>query len=185
MLLRAFSKREKVLMLVLAAVLLAGFYILAVHNPVNAALDQAAQDQASLELDLQIAQIQYGKYQSMKAELDEILSRPADQITVMPDYDNLQPLMNRLNQIFTLAASYDMSFDPVEIEGETARRTIRTTFTCGDYADARSILEQLCHTGWRCLISDLALTTPQNSGDLARSPVVTTVTITYFERAPS
>lgn len=184
MLLRAFSKREKVLMLVLAAVLLVGFYILSVHNPVNQALEQAAQEQAGLELDLQIAQIQYSKYRSMKEELDEILARPADQITVMPDYDNLQPLMNRLNQIFTLASSYDMSFDPVAVEGDTARRVIRMTFTCGDYAGARSILEQLCRTGWRCLISDLSLTTPQNGGDLAHSPVVATVTVTYFERVP-
>lgn len=181
MLLRAFSKREKVLMSVLAAVLLLAFYLLTVHYPVQENLARLEQERADLELDAQIAQIQYDKYQAMREELDALLSQSADRVTVMPDYDNLQPLMNRLNQIFTLAASYDMSFSPVELDGATARRTIQASFTCAAYEDARSIVEQLCHTGWRCLVSDLTLGTPQNTGDLAAGAVTASVTITFFE----
>ena len=57
MLLRAFSKREKVLMSVLAAVLLLAFYLLTVHYPVQENLARLEQERADLELDAQIAQI--------------------------------------------------------------------------------------------------------------------------------
>lgn len=181
MLLRAFTRREKVLMVVLAVVMLMGVYIMGIHYPVRDSLDRLEQERADLELDLQIVQLQHSKYQAMRAELEDILSLPPDQVTVMPNYDNLQPLMNRLNQIFTLSVAYDMSFDPVSVEDSVARRTIQMTFTCANYADARSIVEQLCHTGWRCLISDLSLSTPQNTGDLAAGAVVASVTVTYFE----
>lgn len=182
MLLHTFTRREKLLMVVLAVVMLLGVYILAVHYPVRDSLAQLEQERADLELNLQIAQARYGQYQTMKDELADILSRPADQITVMPDYDNLQPLMSRLNQIFSPAISYEMSFDPVLLEGTVARRTIRVTFTCAAYQETRSILEQLCRTGWRCLISELSLSPVQNVGDLSNSAVAATVTVTFFEQ---
>lgn len=183
MLLRTFSRREKLLMLLLAAIMLLGVYLLGVHYPVRDSLAQLETERANLDLELQIAMAQYSSYTAMQEELEELLSRPSDQVTVVPDYDNLQPLMNRLNQILSLAESYDLSFDPVTVEDSIVRRTIRMSFTCGSYQSARSIVEQLYRTGWRCLVSDLSLSTPQGAGNLADSTVVAAATVTYFEQS--
>jgi hypothetical protein len=184
MLLRAFTKREKVLLVILAVVMLAGFYVLSVQNPVHTRLQELEAQLENVELEAEIAQLQADRYQAMQQELESLFAQPKSEITVMPPYDNLQPLMNQLNLIFAPATSFDLNFQPIVIEDSVARRAIGMDFTCADYTVARGIIEQLSYTGWRCLVSELTLSAARQDSDVASGSVSVTATITYFEQVP-
>lgn len=189
MLTRQFTKREKVLLLILAVIMVVGFYYLAVYRPVHEELNRIAIAQMQAEDNLTLAQAKQAHLAAMRKELDEILAHPEESVTQVPVYDNLQDVMNRLNLILAASTKYSLNFDPVLIEGSSVRRTIEMSFTSADYADARTILEQLSSTGYRCLISAFSLSADDKDrdkdndpADLADSPVSATVTITFFER---
>lgn len=156
MLMRSFTKREKFLLLVLVLVMLVGLYVLGVHNPVKASLARLEGEKEDAELRLQVAQTRLGQYNDMKAELEEIFALPADQLTVMPPYDNTKALMVQFNHIFG-ELEYDLTFSPATFNDNVATRAVQFTFDAPSYEDARSIIQRLTHTGNRSLMNTLSI----------------------------
>lgn len=206
MLMRSFSRREKVLLLVLVLVMLMGLYVLAVHNPVKANLAQLAQEKEDLELKLQVTQVKLGQYKSMKAELEEIFAMPEDQLTVMPPYDNTKALMVQLNHILG-ELEYDLNFSEVKFNENVATRAVQFTFDAPSYEEARAIIQRLTHTGNRSLMNTLTIAPTEDKaqsnkggninlrsnrtqGAVDRSqgirsgPQTVSGTITFYELAP-
>lgn len=162
MLMRSFTKREKFLLLVLVFVMLAGLYVLGVHNPVKASLTRLAQEKEDAELRLQVAQLKTVQYNEMKAELEEIFAMPKDQLTVMPPYDNTKALMVQFNHIFG-ELEYDLAFSPATFNENVATRAVQFTFDAPSYEEARIIIERLNRTGNRSLMNTLSIA-PSNNG---------------------
>lgn len=162
MLMRSFTKREKFLLLVLVFVLLAGLYVLGVHNPVKANLARLEGEKEEAELRLEVAQLKLGQYHEMKAELEEIFAQPADQLTVMPPYDNTKALMVQFNHIFG-ELEYDLSFSQATFNDNVATRAVQFTFDAPSYEEARIIIERLNRTGNRSLMNTLSIA-PSNNG---------------------
>lgn len=156
MLMRSFTKREKFMLLVLVLIMLAGLYVLAVHNPVQANLARLETEKEDAELKLQVATVRLGQYRKMKTELEEIFSMPKDQLTVMPPYDNTKALMVQFNHIFG-ELEYDLSFSPVAFNENVATRAVQFTFDAPSYEEGRLIVEKLCHTGNRSLMNTLSI----------------------------
>ncbi len=159
MLMRSFTRREKVLLLLLAVMVLIGLYVLLVHNPVKNRLAELDEEKANLELDMQVATIRQEQYHKMKAELDEIFAMPRDQITVMPPYDNIEALTVQLNGIF-LGLEPNLLFQEPMRENEEEQvitRPIQFTFIAPSYEVARDIVEKLTHTGNRALMDSLSM----------------------------
>jgi hypothetical protein len=52
------------------------------------------------------------------------------------------------------------------------------SFSCPDYASAKSILEALNDSHWRCLISNLSVS---GGGNVMDGPVQISASITFFE----
>lgn len=205
MLMRSFTKREKVMLLVLVLVMFVGLYILVVHNPVKANLARLEEEKEDADLRLQVAQIQAQKYREMESELEEIFAMPQDQITVMPLYDNAERLMVQLNHIFG-ELEYDLNFSEVVFQEKVAARGVQFTFTAPDYATARSIIQQLSHTGNRSLMNTLNIAPAEETGDggfsninlrssrrdtqertenILEGPLTVSGTITFYESAPN
>lgn len=200
MLMRSFTKREKAMLLVLVLVLFVGLYVLAVHNPVKANLARLEEEKEDADLRLQVAQIQAQKYREMESELEEIFAMPQDQITVMPLYDNAERLMVQLNHIFG-ELEYDLNFSEVAFQEKVAARGVQFTFTAPDYATARSIIQQLSHTGNRSLMNTLNIapaestgsgfsagnrrSAPEKSDNILEGPLTVSGTITFYESAPN
>lgn len=164
MLMRSFTKREKFLLLVLVLVMLAGLYVLAVHNPVKASLTRLAQEKEDAELRLQVAQIKAKQYNEMKAELEEIFAMPKDQLTVMPPYDNTKALMVQFNHIFG-ELEYDLAFSPATFNDNVATRAVQFTFDAPSYEEARIIIERLNRTGNRSLMNTLSIAPAAPKGE--------------------
>lgn len=200
MLMRSFTKREKVMLLVLVLVMFVGLYVLAVHNPVKANLARLEEEKEDADLRLQVAQIQAQKYREMESELEEIFAMPQDQITVMPLYDNAERLMVQLNHIFG-ELEYDLNFSEVAFQEKVAARGVQFTFTAPDYATARNIIQQLSHTGNRSLMNTLNIApaeetesgfsagnrrgAPEKTDNILEGPLTVSGTITFYESAPN
>ena len=178
MLMRRFTKREKIVMLILAIALVVGFYFLAIHYPVKTRLEEIALEKQDIEDQTVIAEAMLANYRKMKNELDEIFSLPEDEITVMPEYDNKQTLIYYFNTVFAETAP-DLRFDNAKIDGRIASRSISFNFTADSYSSAEEILTLLTDTGFRCSMQNL--TVSPTEGDLANNELRVSGNIVFYE----
>lgn len=162
MLMRSMGRREKTLLLVLVLLILAGLYMLLVHQPVERSMAKLAVEKEDAELRLEVAQIRLQKYGEMKAELEDIFAMPKDELTVMPPYDNAEALMVQLNNIFG-ELEYDLSFSEVVFNESVATRAVQFTFEAPSYEEARVIIDKLTHTGNRSLMNTLSIVPAEQS----------------------
>lgn len=175
---RQFTHREKLILGGMVVVLLAVMYVLLVHHPIEERYLELEASRADAELALADTQAKAYRYNSMQAELEEIFSMDEDEITVMPPYDNLNTLLTLFNGIF-IGSQPQFSYAPPEMHGNVAVRTIRISYTASSYEQARSILEQLTGTGYRCLVTSLSIS--PRDGDITRGPVSVEVAINFYE----
>ena len=175
---RRLTGREKALILVVLIVLVAGLYFLVVHYPIVERTAEIQRETEVVEQEYQAAQLKAAEYASMKQELDEILSQPADKITVMPLYNNIETLMRRLDVIFA-GTNPQFNFSQARITDGTAARTISFTCTAASYQAARNLLKAVTGTGYRCLLDSFTLTPKE--GDLYAGEVNVSGAITFYE----
>ncbi|MDO5142840.1 MAG: hypothetical protein Q4D31_07460 [Eubacteriales bacterium] len=177
---RSFTRREKVLMLVLSLLLIAGVYVVLVDQPIRSAHAALDSERAVTETELGTATVLAAEYDRMKAELEQILALPPGKLSALPPYDNFQTLMVRFNHIFA-GTEPELSFDPVTFTDGVAARTVRFRFTAQDHKKARSVITELTGLGFRCLLDSLDLA-PAN-GDIETDALSVSGTITFYEQA--
>ena len=105
---KQFTRREKVLLIILALLLLFAVYFLAVHRPVTEALDRIRTESETISSDLVVLEAKHQRMEQMQKELDEILAQP--NVAEIPTYDNLQQVMDFLNTVLRSASEYSLSF---------------------------------------------------------------------------
>ena len=133
-----------------------------------------------IDSEINTAMAKVASMDAMQAELDEIFSRPEDEITEIAPYDNKEVVLTQLYGILGQAEDYSLSFtDPSVEAGGTVRRNISMSFSCADYASAKAIIRDLTDSRWRCLVSNLSIVASE--GDLMNNPVTISATITFFE----
>ena len=181
---RSISPRE-VFTLVLLAVLVVGLsYYWFFFKPLNEDLAAIATQTADTEAQVDIALAKRNAMDMMQAELTEIFSRPADEISEIAPYDNATVIYSELNNIlYANCEEYSISFkDPVIQEDGIVRRAVNMSFACSDYASAKTIVQALADSHWRCLINSLAISSAnQSDGDIQSGPVTVQTTFTFIE----
>ena len=95
-------------------------------------------------------------------------------------YDNLQAVMFELHGILDQTREYSLSFGTVDTEQAIVRRSISLTFTSGSYEEAKSVLQQLNDSAFRCMLSDVSISLGQTGEGL----VSVSGTIVFFEYKP-
>ena len=178
MLMRSFTKREKIILLVLVIFLVVGFYFLMIHYPVTTRLEEIEAEKLNVQdqTDLAIAKGQV--YVRMKNELADLEKLPIGKLTVMPAYDNFQSLTFYFSSIFEGVAP-DLRFSDPKIEGRIATRSISFSFTAPDYATAKETLKQFTGTGYRCLLQNVSISPEE--GNLETDPLKVSGTIIFYE----
>lgn len=177
MLMRNFSKREKSIILAAVIALIIGFYFLVIHYPVKRNLEEIARNKVTTEDMIALATAKASIYRNMKEELDEIFAMPEDEITVMPEYDNIETIDMLLHSI--LPGDYAIQFGDVTMDGIVATRNISISFPASDYDNAKSILSQLVGTGYRCLMQNLIIS--PSEGDITGNNLNVSVNIVFYE----
>lgn len=178
MLMHSFTKREKIVLAVVAVVLLIGLYFWQIHYPVKTRLEEIEAEKLTVEDETSLATMMATQYQMMKEELDEIFALPEDQISVMPEFDNKENLTFIFDSVFADTAP-DLRFDAVRIEGNIAMRSISFSFSADSWAAAKEILTLLTTTGYRCQLQNLSLS--PEGGSVADSPLRVSGNIVFYE----
>ena len=176
---RAFTTREKVLLIVLAVLIIGLSYYRFLLVPINNGIDQYRSDAAAEQDEMLVNTQLLGKQRTMEKELDELFAQGDP--TPVPEYDNSGKVLVELNSVLSSAVDYTLNFgSTTELEGEgIICRPVNMTFRTNTYNQAKSILEQLHDSDNIGVISDLTLSNTEDSG---QNYVDVTLLITYFER---
>ena len=152
------SSRDRVLLVVLAVLLIGVCYYMFFYQPTQAELQSLARQISEVEDQTNVALAKANSMKGMQEELDEILSRPADEITEIAPYDNAKVVMTQLNGILSASENYSLSFKDPDIQKDgTVRRVVEMSFDCSDYNSAKTIIKALSSNRWRCLINSISL----------------------------
>ena len=173
---RKITAREGMLLGVLVILALIVGYIMLFYNPTIAARDAAKADAEACREQTEAAQIRLAEKQRMERELDELFARNPNPLS-LPDYDNLQPVMMELNSVLADTQNYSLSFATVDASQSLVRREISVNFTCGSYATAKSVLQRLHDSPYRCMLNNLNFSRGRTDDD----SVSVSGSIVFFE----
>ena len=173
---RAFTTREKVLLVILAVLVIGIGYFKLLLEPINDRIAEYQADTASEQDALLQNTALLTRMRQMQSELDEI--HAAGNVKPLPAYDNSDALLVELNTVLSRSRDYSLNFGATATLDDSPyilRRPLSLTFTADTYAQARSILNSLHDSSNINQISDLSLSFQKDN------TVSVTLTIAYFE----
>ena len=174
------TARETVMLVFLVVLLVGVAYYMGFYTPLQEELASISSQSSQIDSEITTSMAKVNSMDAMQAELDEILSRPADEITEIAPYDNKEVVLTQLYGILGQAEDYSLNFTDPNVEADgTVRRNISMSFSCANYTAAKAIIKDLTDSQWRCLVSNLSIVA--NNNDLMNSPVTVSATITFFE----
>ena len=174
---RAFSTREKVLLVILALRLIGVGYFKLLLEPINESIDNYTQ-LASSEQDAMLqGTAQLVQLRQMEQEL-EVIHESGDAVP-LPAYDNAEGLLVELNHILAASTEYTLNFGTVDmLDGDyIVRRPLSLQFSAKNYAAARGILTALHDSANVNQISDLSVSLPEDPD----KGVQVTCSVTFYE----
>ena len=179
MLNRAFTKREKVLLLVLVMILLGLVYYRFVRLPVQERI--AAADTTVLEQQMEIEQ----QKSAIIKQMQEDIENGQKEVNGIVAYDNLKAESAALNTIFAQATRFNFSFEQPVATDDAVRRTINISFTATNYQIARRIIQQVHDCAYRCLITDISVSADsdkmQQYANLENATISGSMSVTFYE----
>lgn len=175
---RSFTKREKILLLVMAVLLLGLVYYQFVIREAADAVERY--DVKELESELLIEQ---AKAQSKAQMLAEIEKGTTDVNGIVASYNNIKNEIRELNDILSGTSGYNISFEQAVRSGDTARRDITITYEASNYKKARSVMKSLKNCKYRCMIKDVSFTSQSEGSSGLRSggKVSVSLKVTFYE----
>ena len=185
---RQFTRREKVLMGILAVLVLIALYLFLVDRPVKAQLESIQTQSDDLELQIIVLQATNERIQQMQAELDAVMSQP--NTAAIPKYDNLEQVMAFLDTVLASSDEYNLSFEGISADEDSTilRRTMSLSFRCGSYELARAMVVKLQDCPYRCLMGNLNMTAilpegvpAESAPPLDQAALSVSLTMTFYE----
>lgn len=173
---RAFTTREKILLVILVVMLIAIGYFKLILEPINNSIANFQAMTGAEQDEMVRDSVILRKMQEMRRELEEIYasgdSRP------LPAYSNADRLLVELNRILAQAVDCKLNFGATSVleDNPIFRRPLELTFTAESYRQARSILDQLHDSDNINQISDLSVRFLEDGS------VEVSALIAYFER---
>lgn len=174
---RAFSTREKVLLVILALLLIGVGYFKLLLEPINESIDNYTQ-LASSEQDAMLqGTAQLVQLRQMEQELEVI--HESGKAVPLPAYDNAEGLLVELNHILAASTEYTLNFGTADMldGGYIVRRPLSLQFSAKNYAAARGILAALHDSANVNQISDLSVSLPEDP----EKGVQVTCSVTFYE----
>lgn len=175
-----FTKREKVLLIIMVVLLLFTCYYWGVIQPVNNQISTAKTQQSEAQEELTIEKVKSEKLVSMQSVLKK--QKDSGEIkSEIPVYDNVEQVMVQLGTILGSAQNYTLTFNDLTYGENLISRPIKMTFTCARYTSAENILRQLDQCIYRCSLSDMTMTGATQDTDVTGGSLNVTVTVTFYE----
>lgn len=191
---RAFTTREKVLLVILAVLIIGIGYFKLLLEPINTSIENYRNMTASEQDEILVNTALLQKKKQMETELEELFV--SGDPTPIPVYDNSGNLLVELHRILDKSLDYSLNFSgtsPMDVE-YLVRRPVSLTFQTPTYAQARAIINELHDSDNVNCISDLSMQI--NNGNLDDTNeiirwdlddnsdhyVTVSLVITYYER---
>ncbi|MBQ9041567.1 MAG: hypothetical protein IJ111_02000 [Eggerthellaceae bacterium] len=188
------SRREKALLAILAVVVLAIAWFILIFQNTTQQIDRLESEISTVESTIEIDTARVSQLAMMKQVIEERKAEGA-QMTEVPTFDNMQPLMAELNGIMGVTDTYTLTFDELDREtsSEYVYRGVRIDFGCGSYGTAESVVAALANGTFPCVIDSVAITdSSARVGSSSRvgtsssgSTVSAYIHVTFFEKYPS
>lgn len=185
MLTYTFSKREKIMLAVLAFVGLVILWYQLVFSNVQKRVQELDSQIASVQDELIVNQSQGAAVSKMKETVEQFEQQGYKPV-LLPSYDNTQNLMAYLNAVLGSTHDYDIAFEAPTLneEDSTVHRAGTISFDTNTYAEARSVVQSIAHGPYPCQVDALGITdaTKQKNVSKDKAPVTTNMEVTFFEK---
>lgn len=159
-----FSKREKVLLVILAVILLGLLWFMLVWQGASNEKMRLDAEIAETEAQTLVANNKVAKLATMQEAVEAQKSAGAKPAS-LPNYDNTTALMAELNTILNTTKDYRLSFDDLDFSSEgVVSRGVTITFGCDSIEAGRAVMTQLEQGSFACVI-DSATISSTNSAD--------------------
>ena len=191
---RAFTTREKVLLVILAVLIIGIGYFKLLLEPINTSIENYRNMTASEQDEILVNTALLQKKKQMETELEELFA--SGDPTPIPVYDNSGNLLVELHRILDKSLDYSLNFSGVStmVVVYLVRRPVSLTFQAPTYAQARAIIDELHDSDNVNCISDLSMQI--NNGNLDYTNeiihwdedddsdyyITVSLVITYYER---
>lgn len=173
---RAFTQREKVLLLVLAVLIIVIGYVKLILQPIN----EEIESYEGLTMEEQTAfsanQIKAARMNLMEKEIEKAKAKGVRR--EVPAYDNSSNLLPGLYQIMESSVDYSLDFGELVYDGNVVQRPVEMTFQTRTYKQARAIIDKLYRSGYAMQITDVNIDTKKATDTQL---VSTSMSVTYFE----
>lgn len=140
---RQFTKREKVLLVLLAILIVGVAYFKLVHEPVTESVENSTNIINTLNTENSLLYVKAERKRQMLSEVDNILQGSNAQ--EIPAYDNLSQLTAFLNEALKQSQSYDITCGNVQFEENSniVRRPVQILCIVKDYETAEKIINDI------------------------------------------
>ena len=189
---RAFTKREKVMLVILAVLIIGIGYFKFLLEPVNAGIENYRQMEAMEQDQILLNATLVQQKRQMEQELEALFE--SGDPSPIPTYDNSANLLVELHKILEGSAEYTLNFtgtNPMDVQ-YLIGRPVSLTFRTASYSAARRIIDKLHNSSNVNSISDLSIQFNsdhnqiiywnESTEDSDKYPIVVSLTITYYER---
>ena len=153
---RDFTTKEKVLLVILLLILLAFSYYRFVYIPCVNTVNEAHSRRDDYQVEMLTALAKEQQLRQMQSELDEL--GELQNASRMESYNNAKAELTLLNSVLEKADSYSVSFAGATRNGDQIRRNFSLSFSTGDFAAAKEIIDRLSESEYRCLLGDMRYT---------------------------
>lgn len=149
------TARETVMLIFLVILLIGAIYYMGFLTPLNNEIAAINAETADMDTQIQSQAEKLAQMNRMKAELAEIKERPEDEISEMPPYDNIVPVLADLDSYLReYSTNYNLNHtDPEPSDDGTYRRVIGLSMNCASLDDAYEIMCEITSGRWRCQIA--------------------------------
>lgn len=170
---REFTRSEKILLVLLSVLLIGLLYYRFVYLTTEDLVQSLKTKADTTQADLDMANARVQKLESMQKEMDDM--DVDEETSRMESYNNSKRETAFLNQVLRGVNDYSITFSEVTRDGNQIRRSFSLQFVTKDYKEAVSIVNELTHGEYRCLVDDINYSLNDNKD------IYINLTATFFE----
>ena len=176
---RELTRREKVLLVILAVMVIGLGYFKLIYEPVSEQIASYESLREQEQAEITSGSARLAQMRRMEKAVEDIKATGEER--AIPHYDNSGALMRELYQILGGTVEYSLDFsEATHREGYIIFRPVTLAFRTETYAEARSIIDALEESGNINQVSDVSITSGQGQ---QRNQFQTELVVTYFEVA--
>ena len=187
MLTYTFSRREKILIVILSLLLVTLGWYRFVYVETTEEIERMDAEIQQIDANIEIESVKVKQLNRMR-DVVELREAQGAKKTPIPAYDNLTALMRFFFNDTATTESYTLSFDELDTESsEYVQRGVGMQFGCSSYEAAEAVVNQIADGTYPCVIDKVAYVDSSSTGTVRTSGSNVTVTmhVIFFEEPQS